>query len=470
VKSTGREKIEVFHPRGGVRGIAGWTGKHAGILSLILMLAVFALPAGARTRPHYGGALHVETEGEAWQANGLARSLVLDGLTERDAKGALEPALAVEWSQENTGHRWEFKLRPGVHFQDGNPLTAAAVAAALDAVCGAKCPWAAVHAVGSSLVFLGDGPMPNLPELLANDAYRIAESGAAGAPVGTGPFQFSAAQSGVVLLTANDSCWAGRPFVDTVEIREHRAVRDQWLDLSVGRADVVEVPAEQMRQAQQQRLNLLSAPAASLLLLQVSDAGALANPALRGALALTVDRTVLSNVIYQRQGETTASLLPSATTGYSFLFPVERDLARAQELRGGQTPGPLILATESGGAMLLAAQRLALNLREAGFNVQAGMAGGGLRADLTLRRIPFEDGKSAAALESVLRALGSSAAVNETAPVGVYRAENEFLQKRTVIPLLYLPRSWALGSRVRGMRLGVDGLPQLANASLEDAP
>jgi ABC-type transport system substrate-binding protein len=469
VKSTGRKKIKVFHPRGGIRGIAGWTGNHTGILSLILTLAVFALPAGARTRPHYGGTLHVETEGEAWQANGLARSLVLDGLTERDAKGALEPALAVEWSQENIGHRWEFKLRPGVHFQDGNPLTALAVAAALNTTCGTKCPWATLRAVGSSLVFLGDAPMPNLPELLANDAYRIAESGAGGAPVGTGPFQFGQAQNGVVVLAANDSCWSGRPFVDTVEIREHRAVRDQWLDLSVGRADVVEVPAEQMRQAQQQRLQVLSAPAASLLVLQGNEAGPMGNPRLREAVALAIDRNALSNVIFQKQSESTASLLPGALTGYAFLFPAERDLGKALELRGGQAPGQLMLATESGGAMLLAAQRIALNLREAGFNVQAGMAGGGLRTDMTLRRIPFEGGSQAAALESVLRTLGSATPVTEQNPAGVYRLEHEFLQNRTAIPLLYLPRNWAVGSRVRGLRLGVDGRPLLAGASVEDA-
>ena len=36
-------------------------------------------------------------EGEAWQAKGLARALVLDGLTARDAQGTLRPALAPWW-------------------------------------------------------------------------------------------------------------------------------------------------------------------------------------------------------------------------------------------------------------------------------------------------------------------------------------------------------------------------------------
>ena len=63
--------------------------------------------------------------------------------------------------------------------------------------------------------------------------------------IGTGPFQVTGFNNGVLALTANENCWQGRPFVDAIEIRVHRPVRDQWLDLSVGRADVVEVPAEQ---------------------------------------------------------------------------------------------------------------------------------------------------------------------------------------------------------------------------------
>ena len=99
--------------------------------------------------------------------------------------------------------------------------------------------------------------------------------------IGTGAFQVSGFANGVLTLATNDGCWQGRPLLDSIEIRTHKPVRDQWLDLSVGRADLVEVPAEQLRQAQQQRLTVVTAPALSLLALQVADYGALANPMLR---------------------------------------------------------------------------------------------------------------------------------------------------------------------------------------------
>jgi hypothetical protein len=45
------------------------------------MLACVAASACAGTRPHYGGTLRIETQGDPWQMpDGIARRLVLDTL------------------------------------------------------------------------------------------------------------------------------------------------------------------------------------------------------------------------------------------------------------------------------------------------------------------------------------------------------------------------------------------------------
>jgi peptide/nickel transport system substrate-binding protein len=445
------------------------------------MLVALALPAAARTRPHYGGTLRVEIEGEAWTQRGtqqgsLTRQLVFDGLTRMDADGAARPALAVRWASENNDHRWQFWLRPGVHFHDGSALTASAVEASLTGSCGAGCPWTAVRAVGSTVVFTADSPMPNLPALLAGDDFLIGYAGPIssgpttllGPTIGTGPFQVDGMSNGILTLAANDSCWQGRPFVDKIEIRGYVPIRDQWLDLSVGRVDLVEVPAEQLRQAQQQRLTVVSSRPVELLALAVGDSGALGNPNLRAAIALAVDRSALSNVIFQKQGEITASLLPSELTGYAFLFSPDRDVSEARELRGGLTPPPLTLAAKGGAATQLAAQRIALNLREAGFNVQ--VAGNSQRTDLVLLRLALASNQPQAALESLLRGAGGAIPVLENSPAGLFKVEREFLDTHTLIPLLYLPRAWAVAGRVRGLRLSPDGVPLLDGVSLEAAP
>src|SRR5206468_1572786 len=158
----------------------------------------------------------------------------------------------------------------------------------------------------------------------------------------------------------------------------------------------------------------------------------------------------LSNVIYQKQGEVTGSLLPADLTGYSFLFPTERDQNKAQELRGGLTP-QLTLSSESGPILQLAAQRIALNLHEAGFNVQ--MATGSQRGNLVLRTFAVDSRDPESALESLLRAEGKAAPTLGSSPASLYKAELELLDHKTLIPLLYLPRAFAASGRVRDLHL-----------------
>jgi peptide/nickel transport system substrate-binding protein len=443
----------------------------------ISCLLAVVLPMAARTRPHYGGTLHVEIAGDPWQrGTGIARRLVFDGLTVFDAAGNVQPALAVQWQADNADHRWEFKLRPGVQFQDGTSVTSVNVAAALNADCTEHCPWTAVHAVGGAVVFTGDAPMPNLPALLASDEFLLAltltaDGRTPAGDTGTGPFQLKGFNNGVMTLTANENCWRGRPFADAVEIRMHRAVRDQWLDLSVGRADVVEVPPEMLRQARGQRLNVIVAPTIQLLELQVNNAGPLTNPIMRAAISLSVDRAALANVIFQKQAEASASLLPQSVSGYSFLFATDRDLNKARELRGGLSAPALQMSYEGGATMQLAAQRIALNLKETGLDVQTVPAGG-VHADLALRMVPMETRDPAALLDLLMRASGDpepqGASFANSATL--YKTERDFLAEHFVIPLLDLPRAYAAGPRVRDLELGADGAPGLADASLEDAP
>jgi peptide/nickel transport system substrate-binding protein len=445
--------------------------------AISFFLVLVGACAWARTRPHYGGTLRAETAGDGFTSpDAGVLPLLLDGLTRFGPDGNLHPSLATNWKSEDGGHRWEFSLRPGVQFHNGAPLTADRVVASLNLSCNGNCPWTTVHAVGSSVVFVGDSPMPNLAWLLAEKQFLVSladlsDGKTPACCIGTGPYQLAAQSSPqLVQLNANDGYWDGRPFVDRIEVATGKSIRDQWLDLSLGRADVVEVPAEDLRQAQQQRLTLVESPEAELLALEIGETGALANPMLRASIAEAVDRSALFNVIFQKQGEITASLLPQELSGYAFLFPTDRDLNKAHELRGGLACPPLTLGYEGDGAMQLAAQRIALNLREAGFDVQAVALKASQHGDLALRLLPLHGSDPGAAMEILLRAAGEQAPVADRSPVALYRAEHDFLARITLVPLLDLPRAYAIGPRVRDFELLADGTPDLASASLEDAP
>ena len=446
-----------------------WSAISRAIAALLLASACVA---HAHTRPHYGGTLRVETQGDPWQAtDSLGSRLVFDSLTRVDSSGAVQPALAVRWKAQNGDHRWQFWLRPGVRFHDGSPLTADNVQQSLARSC-TQCPWSSLRVLGDSLVFTTASPDPVLPAELARSLYAVTGQDASGNPVGTGAFRFVSNDNNVLSLAAVDDAWQGRPFVDTLQITGRRSVRTQWLDLSAGHADVVDVPVETVRQAQQEHIGLLQSADCDLLVLSLARSGALAEDAQREAIALAVDRAVLYNVIFQKQGEMTASLLPDALTAYAFLFPVGRDLARAQGLRGAGSGAPLTLAVEdSNAAVQLAAERIALNLREAGFHVQVATRGTNAQTsgtpELVLQRIHLESGDAQAALEQMLSAFSQPLTEESGDPAVLYREELAFAQTHQAAPLLYLPRTYGVGARVHGLRLSPDGLPLLADVWLD---
>jgi peptide/nickel transport system substrate-binding protein len=439
--------------------------------AISVVMLCFALLASARTRPHYGGTLRVEIQGDPWQApDGIARRLTMDALTQLDDTGAVRPALAVHWESQDSDHRWQFWIRANVQFHDGTPLTADAVLASLAQSCRDGCPWNRVQAVGSSVVITAYSPIPDLPAQLAQSKFLIAHQSAQGALEGTGAFRVTGFPNGVMIFAANEDHWSGRPFLDTVEVQPRRSVRDQWIDLSIGRADIVEVPPEMLYQAQQQHLTVLASRAANLLLLQIAGTGPLASPQLRQGIALAVDRSALYNVIYQKQGEITASVLPGALSGYAFLFSSDRNLNRAQELRGGATPPQLTLGVADGNPeMHLCAERILLNLREAGFQVQMSPGTNRAQPDIILRRFHLEANDPQAALDEMLEASGQTPSPTVTDPASRYREEKDFLAGHTIIPLLWLPRAYAVSDRVRDLRLAPDGTLLIADAALEDA-
>ena len=441
--------------------------------SLIAGLLLASVCASARTRPHYGGTLRVDTQGDPWQGrDSIGRRMVFDSLTRIDSSGVVQPALAVRWQSQNGDHRWQFWLRPGVRFHDGSLLTADGVVQSLTRSC-AQCPWTAVRSLGDSVVFTMGSPDPVLPAELARSLYAISRQDASGDLVGTAAFRFVSQSNGLLTLAAVDDAWQGRPFVDAVEINGGRSVRNQWLDLSSGRADVFEVPVENLHQAQQEHLAVVESGDCDLLVLSVARTGVLQDDAQREAVALAVDRAALYNVIFQKQGEMTAGLLPNALTGYSFLFPKERDLARAQTLRGGANGSPLTLTVEGANAVVqLAAERIALNLREAGFRVLVVPHGSSAVADLTLKVVHLESADAQAALRQMLGVFNQAnqiPAEESNNPAALYRGEAGFLQTHQAVPLLYLPRAYGVGPRAHGLQLSADGLPMLADVSVEDS-
>ncbi len=125
------------------------------------------------------------------EADALIAGATGNTLTERGPDGAVTGDLAVRMGSEADGLRWVFDLNPEAVFQDGVPLDAEQVVAALNDVplpahvtrVAAEGP----HRVAVTL----DRPDARLPETLSAPRFAIFRRGEDGARIGTGGYLFS---------------------------------------------------------------------------------------------------------------------------------------------------------------------------------------------------------------------------------------------------------------------------------------
>jgi hypothetical protein len=245
---------------------------------------------------------------------------------------------------------------------------------------------------------------------------------------------------------ADNNAPGGRPFVDVVEVQMARPLRDQLIDLEVGKADIIQLGAAESRRGAAGRKLWTSAPVRVVALVfgpRVEDMR------IREALALAVDRAAILNVLLQRQGEISGALLPQWISGYAFVFQPVVDLARARTLIASAPPGArgLSLGTEDP-ALRAVADRVALNARDAGLAVTTAVPAN--NADVRLVEIHITSSEPARALAGVAGALGLAAPARMETAEAVYNAERAILEGFRVVPLFHLPDVYGAGPRVKG--------------------
>jgi ABC-type transport system substrate-binding protein len=395
--------------------------------------------------------------------------LIFDTLVTLDARGQPQPALSTSWQVEPGNQRWQFSIRRGVTFHDGTPVSSDAVAASLRA----ENPNWKVFATGEAVVVECDVPTSNLPALLALPRFGIAKRGG-GKLTGSGPFAINLWDPGKKLtLTARDDYWGGRAFVDSIEIEMGKNFREQMIALDLGKADIVEVAPDQARHAVLEGRRVeSSAPAEWMALVFSHDSQSAEDRKAREALALSIDRESLNNVLLQGGGEPAGAILPNWLTGYAFLFPTAVDLQRARQSRGEVHASPVwTLGYDASDPLArVIAERIALNASDAGLMLQplTPQTKSSAVADVRLVRIPLPSLDARVALSELATSVGLPQPKFEGDPVtSLYAVENTLLQSQRVIPLLYLRTATALGANVMGWQEDPDGSWRLQNVWLE---
>jgi len=244
------------------------------------------------------------------------------------------------------------------------------------------------------------------------------------------------------LFDANENAPGGRPFLDSVEVTMGRPLRDQFIDLELGRTDLVELGPTEARRLTAPRKLWSSSPVRVLALV---FAGRVDDAHVREALALAVDRAAIHGVLLQRQGEISAALLPQWLSGFAFLFPTTPDPARARTLAPGAKP--LTLGFDDP-TLRPIAERIALDARNAALTVT--VAPQSAPADVRLVELGIASQDPSRALAAMAATLGLPEPARADSLEALYGAEHALLEGFRVIPLIHLPDVYGVAPRVRG--------------------
>jgi ABC-type transport system substrate-binding protein len=392
------------------------------------------------------------TPSEYWDAVRML-SLIGDTLVKLDAQDRPQPALAVAWQSDPGARHWQFTMRRGVKFHDGSAASPETIAQILGAL---HSNWN-VRPSADSISIESETAMPSLLAELALPRNLLLKRNIKdnGIPIGTGPFLVAEWQPGKLLqLAANEESWAGRPFVDRVEIEFGKSLRDQAIALELDKADIIETPSQAANGSERHNPSSVSSSLPVELLALVFPANSKAqDPRLREALALAIDRKPIQSVLLKGAGEPAASILPNWMTGYSAVFSTQANLQRGRTLLADSRQPALNLSYDPRDPQAqLIAERIALNAREVGITVQVSLSGA---EDIRLMRVVLPSPDPATTLTEATRQLGLPQAALPAAPRGeslddLYQAERSALDGYSVIPLFHLPVASAASARVRG--------------------
>ena len=445
------------------------------IAFLFLAAASLLSVAEGATRPRYGGTLRVMLQSapnslelpasgtpvDYWDAARIL-ALIADNLVEIDAAGQAQPALALTWQSDLNGKRWQFTLRRGVKFHDGSAASPATIAQIL----GERHSDWTVRGAGDSLTIESDSPMPSLLAELALPRNTILKRTANGLPVGTGAFRVTDFQPGKLLkLAANEESWAGRPFVDAIEVDLGRSQRDQAIALELGKADLIEAPLQAATANGGSQRVRTSLPVELMALVFPANSKA-QDVRVREALALAIDRKPIQSVLLKGVAEQTGGILPNWMTGYSRVFPAQANLQRARVVLADSRQPALTLSYDPRDPQAqLIAERIALNAREIGITLRVSLSG---VADVSLIRIALSSSDPVTALREAARELGlQQPLIHGSSVDDRYQAERTLLDGRPVIPLFHLPVASAAHARVRNWQPDPTGNWNLSDVWLE---
>ena len=234
----------------------------------------------------------------------------------------LKPVLATSWSPNKDGTVWTFKIRQGVKFTNGEPLTADAVVAsverlvnpkngsnALSAFAGVLSPGHSQKVDDYTVAFHLDAANGNFPYVLSSDNYNMVilpanyTGGFEQSFIGTGPFKLEKyiPKTGASFVR-NDDYWGPKALLDRTEFTFYADMQPQVLALQGGQVDMLaQMPVADGRAILgNPQYNVISCKSSAHEQVHMQcDAGPFKDKRVRQALALSLNRKALVRGLFQ---------------------------------------------------------------------------------------------------------------------------------------------------------------------------
>jgi peptide/nickel transport system substrate-binding protein len=236
----------------------------------------------------------------------------------------LKPVLATSWSPNSTADVWTFKIRQGVKFHDGTPLTADDVvytyqlqtdpknaSNALSNLGGVLTPSGVQKVDDFTVAFHLEAPNGNFPYLTSSDNYNmiILPKGYDPASwqssfIGTGPFVLKSYTAKVgASFTRNEQYWGTKALPAATEFTFYSDQTPEILALSSGTIDVVgqfAVSGGEQLLASGAPYNVIKLRSSAHRELSMRcDQAPFTDPRVRQAIALTLDRPAIVQALFK---------------------------------------------------------------------------------------------------------------------------------------------------------------------------
>ena len=280
----------------------------------------------------------------------VARQLY-EGLTRWDpVEEKVVPAAAESWRVSNGGRTFTFKLRPGMTFHDGTPVTSEDFRFAFDRIAlkanasdlaytldrvegftemnqlgrarrlrGIATPDDLILVIDLSEPFYDFPAVLTHPALVPLPARRVQNiDDFLAAPVGNGPFKIAEPWSPQqpVILEAFPG-FIETPDLDGIRFLPYPDAAASWLQFRDGDLDVAEVPAGQIQDASQAYGDAGFQPFLATYSYGYNvRSGALKSVRVRQAVNMAIDRDEITNTIYKGTMAPARGIVPAGMPGF----------------------------------------------------------------------------------------------------------------------------------------------------------